>query len=155
MLKQVSLIFMVLFIISCDNEVKQNTKEISIKDTALKFLIKKGELKKNPSTGKFYENILIKELVSDVTIDNNSDGVYRLGTHESHSKEYVLFKLYNDIRIIETDSFSTSIQNLFDFFNSQELDKNTRSIYIKKLIELNKSNIDNRIMIPKNDNRPN
>lgn len=152
MFKRVLLSSVILFFISCDNGLKDNTKEISIKDTAMSFLIEQGELKKNPETNKYYENILIKELANDIPIDNNNDGVYRLGTFKSHSKEYVLFKYNNDISINETDSLSACIESLYDFFNSQNLKKNAKTIYIEKIIELNKSNIDNRIMIPKNGN---
>ncbi|WP_430968331.1 hypothetical protein [Spongiimicrobium sp. 2-473A-2-J] len=155
MVKRVLLSFMIVFVVSCNSGAKDNESKIDIgqiEDTAINFLMEQQVLEKSLDKKKYYGNLLLIELATDKPIDSEDNGIYRLGVFKSHTKEYLLFKNNREIEIFEVSNLGDCIENLFVFLNRNDVDKNLRTIYIEKVIELYKNNIDRRRLVPKSDN---
>lgn len=139
--KQFLMLLFFGFLNSYSQEQSNDSIVKRIKKDVTDFFINKKVLDKN-DVKESLNYVFIVEINTGRVIDYNSNGIYIIGVHQSHSKKHVLIKENTNYRIFELNKFDLITREILDYSIENKLDQKTIVQYIKNIIQVYEDNYD-------------
>ncbi len=143
MIKNLILIFFILFSTLCSSQTETSDIIKKIRIEAGNFLMQKKEIE---SADNLESKMSIIEILDNKVLGFNDVGIYRLFPHKSPSFTYIILKRKNEFSIIDLKDFSAALKKITKFLNSSKFEDNKIVSYLEKVSETYRNNdYDNRI----------
>lgn len=137
MIKNLILIFFILFSTLCSSQTETSDIIKKIRIEAGNFLMQKKEIE---SVDNLASKISIIEILDNKVLGFNDVGVYRLFAHKSPSFTYIILKNKSEFSIIDLKDFSTALKKITKFLNSSKLEDDKIVSYLEKILETYRNN---------------
>ena len=143
MIKNLILLFFILFSTLCSSQTETSDIIKKIRIEAGNFLMQKKEIE---SADNLESKMSIIEILDNKVLGFNDVGIYRLFPHKSPSFTYIILKRKNEFSIIDLKDFSAALKKITKFLNSSKFEDNKIVSYLEKVLETYRNNdYDNRI----------
>ena len=143
MIKNLILLFFILFSTLCSSQTETSDIIKKIRIEAGNFLMQKKEIE---SVDNLESKMSIIEILDNKVLGFNDVGIYRLFPHKSPSFTYIILKRKNEFSIIDLKDFSAALKKITKFLDSSKLEDDKIVSYLEKVSETYRNNdYDNRI----------
>lgn len=109
-------------------------KTDSIKTGIIDFLISEKALESGQSFKDYDTHIYALEMVDQSALGMAPVGVYKLGTHSTHPKEYILIRDYTYYKILDTEQLGTTIKTVTDFLLEKKYSTSQIGDYMQAIL---------------------
>lgn len=123
----------ILLVILLINGINCKAQQDSLKYKVVNYLIEKGELKKTNDNRDYFDNIFIVNLIKQKNSTfNDTNYLYKIGTHTSHSFVYLMLKNGNKYEFIDVKKIDEVLIYVIKFMK----EKNRPSKEILENVEM-------------------
>jgi len=103
------------------NSINCNAQQDSLKQKVINYLIEKGDLDKTNDIRDYFDNIFIVNLIKNKNSEfNNTNYLYKIGTHTSHSFVYLMLKNGNKYEFIDVKKIDEVIIHVIKFLKEKK-----------------------------------
>lgn len=137
MIKSIQLLvfFLMAFTYCKSQKVDDDSVFTNIRKQITSFFVEQGYLNKTEinDTANF---VFAYEIVEKKMIGYNKIGIYRIGVLQSHSKQHILIKEGNDVKIFDLRKIDLLFQELLNYRSRQNIQIEKMVTYFSRIIEL-------------------
>jgi len=128
------------FIVRAEAQKADNDLLIdSIKAGITQFFIKEGLLDKQKVKNSL-DYIYSTEIKQKRSIGYDTNGIYRIGVHQSHSPEHILIKQKDKFRIFSLEEISKVLTEVISYSEKNNVDVEMMLAYVKEVMSMYENN---------------
>lgn len=111
----------------------------SIKADITHFFIKEGLLDKQKVKNSL-DYIYATEIKQKRSIGYDTNGIYRIGVHQSHSPEHILIKQKDEFRILSLEEISKVLTEIISYSEKNNVGVEMMLAYVKEVMDMYENN---------------
>ena len=133
--KNHTIIFLLFSImVGYSQKVDNDTLINNIKKDVTIFFLKQNVLEESIVKNNL-NYVFIIEIFDEKVIGYNTNGIYSIGVHQSHSKKHVLIKEGSTYKIYDLKEIDLILLDIIDYSIRNKIEKNKMFFYIKNVIQ--------------------
>ena len=127
---------LILFAVIYNINVIYATPPKSIRQSVIKFLLKRTELPQQSDDYEYKNCVRIFDLSTDRQINNPTVGIFRFCTCSAHTKFYIIIAEDNRSKILTLQSLDEDLTKIIHYTEKRDISASTTLKYIKNTILL-------------------